>query len=157
KFFSSDEDEIDETGQEYLEQLQEKVTKAAGDSQFNTKAYIQHEDDTDDSDDDYEANEETALESYTTPLDEENCNVDEYIVSKKFCRSYIQASDPGWYQILTANLTTEQQKALQEVMVLADQRKAAAESKRIEQSGGYVFNQQTVPTSFNFGGTPLGR
>lgn len=22
---------------------------------------------------------------------------------------------------------------------------------------GYVFNQQTVPTSFNFGGTPLGR
>jgi hypothetical protein len=22
---------------------------------------------------------------------------------------------------------------------------------------GYVFNQQTVPASFNFGGTPLGR
>lgn len=37
---------------------------------------------------------------------------------------------------MTANLTSEQQKALQEVMVLADQRKAAAESKRIEQSGG---------------------
>lgn len=52
------------------------------------------------------------------------------------CFSDIQASDPAWYQILTANLTTEQQKALQEVMVLADQRKAAAESKRIEQSGG---------------------
>ena len=48
----------------------------------------------------------------------------------------IQANDPEWYQVLTANLTSEQQKALQEVMVLADQRKAAAESKRIEQSGG---------------------
>jgi hypothetical protein len=52
------------------------------------------------------------------------------------CFSDIQASDPAWYQVLTANLTTEQQKALHEVMVLADQRKAAAESKRIEQSGG---------------------
>lgn len=52
------------------------------------------------------------------------------------CISDIQANDPAWYQVLTANLTTEQQKALQEVMVLADQRKAAAESKRIEQSGG---------------------
>jgi hypothetical protein len=52
------------------------------------------------------------------------------------CITDIQANDPTWYQVLTANLTTEQQKALQEVMVLADQRKAAAESKRIEQSGG---------------------
>lgn len=69
----------------------------------------------------------------------------------------MQVSDPTWYQALTANLTSEQQKALQEVIVLADQRKAAAESKRIEQSGGYAFQTQTVPTSFNFGGTPLGR
>jgi hypothetical protein len=58
------------------------------------------------------------------------------------CISDIQANDPAWYQVLTANLTTEQQKALQEVMVLADQRKAAAESKRIEQSGGkYLWKQ----------------
>lgn len=48
----------------------------------------------------------------------------------------IQASDPAWYGMLTAHLTCEQQKSLQEVFVLADQRKAAAESKRIEQSGG---------------------
>jgi hypothetical protein len=52
------------------------------------------------------------------------------------CITDIQGSDPTWYQVLTANLTTEQQKALQEIMVLANQRKAAAESKRIEQSGG---------------------
>lgn len=45
-------------------------------------------------------------------------------------------SDPAWYQVLTANLSKEQQNALQEILVLADQRKAAAESKKIEQSGG---------------------
>ena len=49
---------------------------------------LQHDEDTDDdSDDDYEANEETALESYTTPLDEENCNIDEYIVFKEVLQS----------------------------------------------------------------------
>ncbi|KAF4529095.1 hypothetical protein B566_EDAN014616, partial [Ephemera danica] len=47
----------------------------------------------------------------------------------------VQATDPSWYQMLTAQLTPEQQKALQDVFILADQRKAAAESKRIEQSG----------------------
>lgn len=56
----------------------------------------------------------------------------------------IQANDPEWYQVLTANLTSEQQKALQEVMVLADQRKAAAESKRIEQSGGKYLDTVQV-------------
>ena len=111
-------------------------------------------------------------------------------------------TDPAWYQALTGQLTDEQTKGLQEVFLLADQRKAAAESRRIEQSGGelhfqhpcqlliipkspnnflltcspflcfegciflttafiaftgYVFNQQTVPTSFNFGGSPLGQ
>lgn len=45
-------------------------------------------------------------------------------------------SDPVWYQVLTENLSKPQQTALQEILVLADQRKAAAESKKIEQSGG---------------------
>jgi len=48
----------------------------------------------------------------------------------------LQLADPTWYQALTTNLTTEQNKALQEVITLADQRKALAESKKIEQSGG---------------------
>ncbi|KAJ4429638.1 hypothetical protein ANN_21839, partial [Periplaneta americana] len=84
---SSDEDEIDESNQEYLEKLQEKVTKGSAASPFNITAYVQDEGTDDDSDDDYEANEETALESYTTPLDEENCNVDEYIVFKEVLQS----------------------------------------------------------------------
>lgn len=51
----------------------------------------------------------------------------------------LQSSDPMWYDALTSHLTPEQQKSLQDIMVLADQRKAAAESKRIEQSGGMYF------------------
>lgn len=39
-------------------------------------------DDSDDDDSDFEANEETMLEAYTTPLDEETCPVDEYDVFK---------------------------------------------------------------------------
>ncbi|GFG30315.1 hypothetical protein Cfor_02128 [Coptotermes formosanus] len=133
---SSDDDEIDETNQEYLEHLERSIAKRVPPgSPFNVTSYIRDEDTDDDSDDEYEANEETALESYTTPLDEESCDVDEYVVFKEVLQ-HIQANDPEWYQVLTAHLTTEQQKALQEVMVLADQRKAAAESKRIEQSGG---------------------
>lgn len=38
---SSDEDEIDDTNQEYLEKLQEKVTKGRAGSPFNITAYIQ--------------------------------------------------------------------------------------------------------------------
>lgn len=156
---SSDEDEIDESNQEYLERLQEKVTKSkkALNSPFNINTTIQDVESDDESDEDYEPpDDETALESYTTPLDEENCGIDEYVVFKEVLQN-LQSNDPMWYNALTGHLSCEQQKALQEVIVLADQRKAAAESKRIEQSGGYAFVQQTVPTSFNFGGTPLGR
>lgn len=154
---SSDEDEIDEVGNEYLEKLQERVSKKANNNAFAVNAQLQDADSEDDDDDeDYEANEETALESYNTPLDEDNCPIDEYIVFKDIMQN-LQIADPAWYQALTGQLTEEQQKGLQEVFLLADQRKAAAESKRIEQSGGYVFDQQTVPSSFNFGGSPLGQ
>ncbi|XP_034232484.1 importin-7 isoform X4 [Thrips palmi] len=154
---SSDEDEIDEVGNEYLEKLQERVNKKANNNAFSVNATLQDADSEDDDDDeDYEANEETALESYNTPLDEDNCPIDEYIVFKDIMLN-LQVADPAWYQALTGQLTEEQQKGLQEVFLLAEQRKAAAESKRIEQSGGYVFNQQTVPSSFNFGGSPLGQ
>jgi hypothetical protein len=38
---SSDEDEIDETNQEYLEKLQRKITKGSAGSPFNVTSYIQ--------------------------------------------------------------------------------------------------------------------
>ncbi|KAG7199899.1 hypothetical protein KM043_014345 [Ampulex compressa] len=160
---SSDEDEIDDAGQEYLEKLQEKMTRASSQHGFAVNATIQdghgdHRSDVDDDDEDseYDANEKTALESYVTTLDSEDNSQDEYVVFKEVMQN-IERTDGPWYRALTNHLTSEQQKALQEIIFLADQRKAALESKRIEQSGGYAFHSQTVPTSFNFGGAPLSR
>lgn len=158
---SSDEDEIDDASQEYLEKLQEKVTRSSGQHGFNVNASIQdghadHRSDDDDDDSEYDGNEETALESYSTPLDSEESNQDEYVIFKEVMQN-IERTDTTWYRALTGHLNADERKALQEIIVLADQRKAALESKRIEQSGGYAFHSQTIPTSFNFGGTPLSR
>ncbi|XP_078669832.1 importin-7-like isoform X1 [Branchiostoma floridae x Branchiostoma belcheri] len=131
---ASDEDEIDEDGQEYLEAL----AKRAGE--------LDDEDWEDDA-------EETPLESYLTPLDEDDCTVDEFVIFKSVMQT-LQSREPAWYNALTSHLNEEQVKELKEVIVMADQRQAAAESKRIEQQGGYQFPQQNVPMAFNFG-TPV--
>lgn len=144
----SDEDDIDDESQEYLERLQEKVQSA--ECPFPVSATIQ--DDDDGEEEHCAETEETALESYTTPLDDEDCPVDEYIVFKEILH-HLQQTDPSWYNMLTGHLTPEQQKSVQDVFILAEQRKAAAESRRIDKSGGYVFQNQTVPASFNFGGS----
>merc|ERR1712055_1258460 len=69
ELLDSDEDEIDDEGQAYLESLQEKVTKGTAGSGFHVKASIEDEESESDSDDDYDGCEETSLEAYTTPLD----------------------------------------------------------------------------------------
>lgn len=132
---ASSEDEIDEEGAQYIEKLE----KAAN-----------NEDD--DSDGEYtdDGTEETALESYQTPLDEETCPVDEYMIFKTVLQN-LQANDPNWYNSLISQLTEEQRKEVEEVFKLAEQRRAAAESRKIEERGGYVFHQTSVPSSFNFG------
>ncbi|XP_065333420.1 importin-7 [Cloeon dipterum] len=149
----SDEDDIDEDGAVYLESLEEKINKSAGDSSFNIQTSIMNDgDDGDDDDDEDWMNEDpTALEDFSTPLDAEDCNIDEFIIFKEVMAG-LQERDPAWYHTLTGSLSIEQQKKVQDVFTFADQRKAAAESKRIEESGGYIFNQQTVPRKFNFGG-----
>lgn len=59
-----DDDEIDEDGAQYIEKLEKSAAE-------------------DDSDDEYDDEaEETALESFQTPLDLETCRVDEYQVFK---------------------------------------------------------------------------
>ncbi|VDI02496.1 Hypothetical predicted protein [Mytilus galloprovincialis] len=131
---ASDEDEVDEDGAQYLEKLEKSANED------------------DDSDNEYsdDGMEETALESYQTPLDEDSCQVDEYQVFKNVLQS-IQTADPVWYQALMTPVTPEQTKELEDVFKLAEQRHAAAESKRIEDAGGYVFQNQSVPQNFNFG------
>ncbi|XP_052799947.1 importin-7-like isoform X2 [Mya arenaria] len=132
---ASDEDEVDEEGQQYLEKLEKSVN---------------NDDESSDDDSLDDEAEETALESYQTPLDDDNCLVDEYIIFKQILQG-LQSVDPGWYALVTSTLTPEQTKQLEDVFKLAEQRKAAAESKKIEESGGYSFSDPTVPQTFNFG------
>jgi len=160
ELLDSDEDEIDDEGQAYLESLQEKVNKASAGGPFKVTTSMGEEEDSEDSDDEeYDGCEETSLEAYTTPLDEDDCTVDEYCIFKEVL-SNIQTSNPGWYTQLTGHLSEVQGKALNEVVTLSEQRVAARESKKIEQAGGYQFNQQTVPGGFNFGApvtSPFGK
>merc|ERR1711928_90618 len=83
-----------------------------------------------DEDDEYDGCEETSLEAYTTPLDEDDCDVDEYNIFKQVLGG-LRGSNPAWYGQPTGHLTEVQQKALGEVVTFADQRCAAKESKKI--------------------------
>lgn len=147
----SDEDEIDDVGDEYLEKLEEKVSKSAGAAPFSITSSIQDEEEDDEDGELDEEMDETALESFTTPLDKDDCDVDEYWIFKELMQSLEQVN-PVWYQALTGSLSDDQRKAMLDVATLADQRHAASESKKIQQSGGYNFTTSTnVPQSFNFG------
>uniref|UniRef100_A0AAQ4QTP5 Importin N-terminal domain-containing protein n=1 Tax=Gasterosteus aculeatus aculeatus TaxID=481459 RepID=A0AAQ4QTP5_GASAC len=68
--------------------------------------------------------EETALEGYTTAVDDEDNLVDEYQIFKAILQN-IQSRDPAWYQALTQTLDEDQGKHLQDIGTLADQRRAA--------------------------------
>ncbi|KAK8777722.1 hypothetical protein V5799_020937 [Amblyomma americanum] len=90
------------------------------------------------------------MTSTTTPRDEQECPVDQ--VSKEVTRG-TQNADLLWFGALTSGSQfSVQQRSPQEVNVLTGQRKLAAESNRIK-CGGYVFQNQTAPSSFSSGGT----
>ena len=93
------------------------------------------DEDDDEEDDEYDGLEETSLEAYTTPLDDDDDIIDEY---KIFCEvmAAIQNTNPAWYTQLTSHLSENQGKVLNEVMTLSAQRLAAKKSKAIEQQGG---------------------
>ncbi|XP_031553148.1 importin-7-like [Actinia tenebrosa] len=126
----SDEDEINEDEVEYIENLAKKASDHLADE---------------DEDDDEE---ETPLEGYTTAIDEES--MDEYMAFKSTLLA-LQSRDPQWYAAMMNALTKEQNNELQQVFMIADQRTAAAESKRIEAQGGFTFQNVSVPSSFTFG------
>ncbi|NXU76672.1 IPO8 protein, partial [Oreotrochilus melanogaster] len=117
----------------------------------------EEEDEDDDDDDDWfvDALEETALEGFSTPLDLEN-GVDEYQFFTQALLA-VQSRDAAWYHSLTAPLSEDQKKQLQEIYTLAEHRRNAAQSKTIEQQSGYTFDNKGLITAFNFaGGTPGG-
>uniref|UniRef100_A0A8B9IWD4 Importin N-terminal domain-containing protein n=1 Tax=Amazona collaria TaxID=241587 RepID=A0A8B9IWD4_9PSIT len=68
--------------------------------------------------------EETALEGYSTIIDDEDNPIDEYQIFKTIFQT-IQNRNPVWYQALTQGLNEEQRKQLQDIATLADQRRAA--------------------------------
>uniref|UniRef100_A0AAQ5ZQZ7 Importin N-terminal domain-containing protein n=1 Tax=Amphiprion ocellaris TaxID=80972 RepID=A0AAQ5ZQZ7_AMPOC len=74
--------------------------------------------------------EETALEGYTTAVDDEDNFVDEYQIFKAILQN-IQTRDPAWYQALTQALDEEQGKQLHDIGTLADQRRAAHGEQRL--------------------------
>ena len=105
------------------------------------------DEDSDEEDDDFDY-EETALESYVTPLDDEDTAVDEYEVFKTVVHT-IEAQNPEWYRRLTSSLTAEDGKAIQEVFKLGEQRVAARRSKSIEQAGGKSVAEHVNRQSLN--------
>jgi len=80
------------------------------------------------------------LEVYTTPLDiDDNSSEspDVYILFKNVLLN-IQQNDPAWYLALTNHLNSEQQRSINEIMVLADQRHADVENKKKEKLAGII-------------------
>ncbi|NWW45444.1 IPO8 protein, partial [Pedionomus torquatus] len=128
------------------------------------------EEDEDDDDDDWdeEALEETALEWFSTPLDLEN-GVDEYQFFTQALLA-VQSRDAAWYHSLTALLSEDQKKQLQEIHTLAEHRRNAAGEallwghficcsdrlKTIEQGSGYTFDNKGLITAFIFAGSTAG-
>lgn len=82
------------------------------------------------------------LEVYSTPLDTEDNNTDEsldvYILFKTVLLS-IQQNDPAWYLALTNHLNSDQQKSINEIMVLAEQRRIEVENKKKEKLAGITI------------------
>ncbi|XP_014206399.1 importin-7 [Copidosoma floridanum] len=121
---SSDEDEIDDASQDYLEKLEEKVTKVRGQQMFGISTSIKPTaSDDEDDDSEYKANEETALESYTTPLDSEDTNQDEYIVFKEVIqtiRTLLQLAEKGKSMHPKAAAILQSQVYVNDIFVGAD-------------------------------------
>ncbi|XP_044535285.1 importin-8 isoform X2 [Gracilinanus agilis] len=111
------------------------------------------EDEEEDDDDwDEDVLEETALEGFSTPLDLED-SVDEYQFFTQALLN-VQRRDAAWYHLLTASLSEEQKKALQEIYTLAEHRRNATETKKIEQQGGFPFDNKGILPAFSFGAVP---
>ena len=75
------------------------------------------------------------MESFVTPLDDEDTAPDEYQIFRSVVQE-IQSKNPNWYGKLTGGLTQEHGKKVMEVFKLCEQRQEAKRSKSIEQAGG---------------------
>lgn len=122
-------DEEDHSNPKPFEKILDKVNTCSPfpvtSSYFKEQEHNISEDEESYSDDEDSEYTQTALEVYTTPLDDDDTEIDEYVIFKETLEA-IQRKDANWYNILMSSLKPEQQQALQSVFVLANQRKAAA-------------------------------
>ncbi|XP_029421502.1 importin-8 isoform X2 [Nannospalax galili] len=129
---------------------EEEETDAAAQAMQAQNGRVEEEDD-----DDWEEEvlEETALEGFSTLLDLDS-SVDEYQFFTQALLT-VQNRDAAWYQQLVAPLSEDQKRTLQEVYTLAEHRRTMAEAKKkIEQQGGFTFENKGVLSAFNFGTVP---
>ena len=98
------------------------------------KTNLEDDEDSDEEDDDFDYD-ETALESFVTPLDDDDTSPDEYQIFRTVYDG-VQAENPPWFQKLASGLNDENFKSIQEVFKLGEQRLAAKRSKSIEKAGG---------------------
>lgn len=145
---------------EYLEHLNRsnRKEKVEGDE---TEDFSE----SDDSEEFHHFQEETEVDSYVTPLDSDDSDFNVYVFFKEVVGSKanyerffsnattlgIESVDAELFHALTTFEDPEQQKELQQLVVLCDQQENLMRSKKLEQSGGYKFDTSgDVPKNFNF-------
>merc|ERR1712088_657248 len=92
---------------------------------------------------------DSSLDSYATPIDDESNSIDEYQFFKETLHQ-LESNHNEWYSMLINSLNEKQKKDIENIFILGNQRKDAKESKKIEKAGGYHFNNQNVPGQFTF-------
>eukprot|EP00731_Ephydatia_muelleri_P006498 Em0003g746a len=134
----SEEDGVDEEGKEYLKALAKKASNALGASESS-----------DEGSESSEGDGLTLLEiDYETVVDDEDL-VDEFFTFKNTLELLSASGDP-WYSLLTSGLSSEHLENIKTLFVTAEQRKAARDSRKIEEQGGYQFVVTQVPNNFVF-------
>ena len=103
------------------------------------KTNIEDDEDSDEDDDDDFDYDETALESFVTPLDDDDTAPDEYAIFRQIYDG-VQAQNMPWFQKLASGLNDDSMKSIQEIFKLGEQRIAARRSKEIENAGGKPLN-----------------
>uniref|UniRef100_A0A5S6QKU5 Importin N-terminal domain-containing protein n=1 Tax=Trichuris muris TaxID=70415 RepID=A0A5S6QKU5_TRIMR len=107
--------------------------------------------DNEDDDSDYSFSDELASEDfeiYETVIDKEGCGFDEYVTFKDMLTN-LQQRDPHWYLALISGLSDAQNKQLEKVFLLAEQKRAALVNQQMnaqlnpdrlqESCGGFSF------------------
>jgi hypothetical protein len=151
-------DDIDEGTLEYLEHLNKEEKKESrkrggpalnGNANGDAAAGDGFRSDSDDSEGFHMFQEETDIESYVTPVDDEEHGLNVYIEFKKALET-LQGNSPAQFAQLT-QLQGEEAESLKSLFELCVQQENLVKSLALKKSGGCTFDAQAkVPSSFDF-------